>query len=1011
VGSTLRVEGDATCCSAFVTVANGFTNNGAIDLTAINGASGTSAQLTVTNGALTNAPGGTITSLPGTGGARTLTAVLANQGTLTVTQPLVINHGSAGHTNSGTVTVGANLTVNQSGTTPSFVNTGAISVAAADTFTVTSGTFTQSSGTIGGAGALELSSVNPATFSTAHSLAAIILLNTTVSFATAQSTAATLWSMNNATVNGAITFTNNPGQTLSVQGTTFNTAFDNQGAFILRASSSLNGALTTSAASSLVVQGDASCCAAFATVANGFTNNGVIDLTAINGASGTTSSLTVTNGSLTNASGATITSSIGTGGARSLTAALVNQGTVTVSQPLTINHTSAAHSNSGTLTVAANLTINQSGTSPSFTNTGAVAVNANDTLLVTNGAFTQSSGTLGGAGVLDLSSVNPATFSTAHSLAAIILLNTTAGFATAQATAATQWTMTNAVVNGGITFTNNSGQALTVQGTTFNTAFDNQGTLTLRASSALNGTFTTTAGSALVIQGDASCCAAFATVANGFTNSGTVALTAINGSGTTVSLTVTNGTLLNATTGAINVLSGTGGARQLNVALNNQGAFTIGQALTMSRASSVHANSGTITLNADWTLDQSGTTPSFTNTGTINLGSGRTWTVNGGAWTQSGGVLGSGGALVMNSVNPAAFNVAHTLGAITLNSTIASFALDQSTAATAFSMTNATVNGSITFTNSPGQALSVQGTTFNTAVDNQGTLTLRASSVLNGPLTTSAASALVIQGDASCCAAFATVANGFTNNGSLTLTAINGSGTTSSLTVTSGTLTNAGTLDVLAGNGGARTMALSLDNQGTMTVSQSATMSQAAASVVNNGSLKLSGGDLTITLSGFRPAVSNFGTIDVGANKLTVNGTGTFINQSTGVFMGSGTYDVSSPGLSFITDGKTIVGAAPGIGILTFKGYYLMGPTGSVDVEIGGVPNPGVTFDQLKADSVNLQGGTLNVAPGTVSGQTYPIILVPLGNSIVGDFQAKNGLTGPKCSSGVSGAAYLVVCP
>ena len=46
-GSTLRVEGDPTCCAANVTVANGFTNNGAIVLTAING-SGNAATLTVT---------------------------------------------------------------------------------------------------------------------------------------------------------------------------------------------------------------------------------------------------------------------------------------------------------------------------------------------------------------------------------------------------------------------------------------------------------------------------------------------------------------------------------------------------------------------------------------------------------------------------------------------------------------------------------------------------------------------------------------------------------------------------------------------------------------------------------------------------------------------------------------------------------------------------------------------------------------------------------------------------
>jgi hypothetical protein len=193
-------------------------------------------------------------------------------------------------------------------------------------------------------------------------------------------------------------------------------------------------------------------------------------------------------------------------------------------------------------------------------------------------------------------------------------------------------------------------------------------------------------------------------------------------------------------------------------------------------------------------------------------------------------------------------------------------------------------------------------------------------------------------------------------------------------------------------------------------------MNADSATHSNAGLIKLTGGNLIVTLSGFRPGISNTGTIDVGTNSFTVNGTGTFINQSTGIFVGSGMFDVSAPSLSFITNGKTIVGGAPGVGILRFKGYYTMGPTGSIDVEIDGVPSPGVTFDQLQADSVNLQGGTLNVQIGaggapSVHLHDYPIILVPLGNSLLGDFQAKNIDPVPKCVLGTSGAAYLISCP
>src|SRR5512143_2777461 len=994
--STLRVEGDASCCSAFVTVTNGFTNNGTIDLTAINGASGTSAALTVTNGSLTNAPGGHINSLPGTGGARTLTAQLVNQGTVTVSAPLTINHGSAAHTNSGTIALAASLTLNQSGVSPSFTHSGTLAIPAGDTLIVNSGAFDYTGGTIGGLGAI--------TFSSATLSLTPALTNDTLAL-----------SFTNSTVNGPGTLANAATRTLFAQNTDFNGPVNNQGVLQARSGTTFNGSLTTSAASTLRVEGDAACCAAFVTVTNGFTNNGTIDLTAINGASGTSAALTVTNGSLTNATGAHINSLAGTGGSRTLTAQLVNLGTLAVSQPLTINHGSAAHTNSGTITVAANLTVNQSGITPSFTNGGAIGVGTGDTLTITSGAFTQNAGTLGGAGALALSSVNPAAFNTAHSLGSIILLNATVSFSTAQSTAATQWGITNSTVNGPITFTNNAGRSLTVQGATYNTAFDNQGALTLRASSSLTGTVTTGGASSLVVQGDAACCAAFATIANGFTNNGTIDLTAINGtSGTTAQLTVTSGTLTNAPGAIITSSAGTGGARTLAVALNNLGTLTVAQPLTMNLSAAVHTNGSTGVINitgGDLTLNQGGAGPSFTNLGTVNLPSGRTWTVTGGAWTHSGPALGSGGALVLSSVSPAAFNTAHTLGAITLTNTTASFALDQSTATTAFTLTNSTVNGPGTLTNAAGKNLFVQGGVLNTALINQNLVTLRGSVTINDTIITAPSSTLRIEGDAACCAAFVRVDSAFTNNGTIELTAVNGAGTTASLTVDSGIVVNAGTIDVLPGNGGARALNVSLNNQGTMIVSQALTMNKSAASVVNasTGAIQLAGGDLTVTLSGFRPAISNFGTINVGTNKMVVSGTGGFTNQSAGTLMGPGTLDVATPNISFITNGKTIVGAAPGMGILTFLGTYTVGPTASIEVELGqGTPTPGVTFDQFRADSILFQsGGILNAtAVGGTVVNDYPVITTV--KPITGGLQTFN-IPG-NCTPISSSTQYILQC-
>jgi len=77
------VQGQSNGGTAALTVATGFTNNGLLELTSIDG--GFTSQLTVTTGPLTNAAAGTISSLAGPfGGARTLAAQLDNQGTLTV---------------------------------------------------------------------------------------------------------------------------------------------------------------------------------------------------------------------------------------------------------------------------------------------------------------------------------------------------------------------------------------------------------------------------------------------------------------------------------------------------------------------------------------------------------------------------------------------------------------------------------------------------------------------------------------------------------------------------------------------------------------------------------------------------------------------------------------------------------------------------------------------------------------------------------------------------------------
>jgi RHS repeat-associated protein len=349
-----------------VTVASGFSNQGVIELTS---SGGFSSQLTVSSGTLTNAPGASIRVL--TTGTRTLTAQLDNQGTLELQNALTINKSSADHANSGTIAIsGGNLTLTQSGTTPSFTNTGTIDIGSGRTFAISAGSLNFNGGALTGSGTLTLSSVT---------------VNLGADLSNATVGAVTLTS---STVNGPGTLTNAVGRTLPITSSTINAALLNEGTLLTHISGALNGAISTTPGSILRV---GSSTHTLVTVASGFSNQGVIELTSSGGFS---SQLTVSSGTLTNAPGASIR--VLTTGTRTLTAQLDNQGTLDLQNALTINKSSADHSNSGTINITGgNLTVSQSGTTPSFTNTGVIDVAVDRTFTISAGGLTNN-----GSGIL-----------------------------------------------------------------------------------------------------------------------------------------------------------------------------------------------------------------------------------------------------------------------------------------------------------------------------------------------------------------------------------------------------------------------------------------------------------------------------------------------------------------------------------------------------------------------------------------------------------------------------------
>jgi hypothetical protein len=228
-------------------VSQGFTNLGLIELTCVNAA--TQARLDVTSGTLVNAGGGTIRSSVAAGGDRQLNAALDNQGTLTVAQTLSMNSSGSVDSNSGTITLtSGDLSINSS---PNFHTTGAIDLGAR-TLTISGGSFNFDAGSVTGTGTLALS-------------------GTTASFTPDFSNATTTLTVNNSIINGPGTLTNVAGRTLTLTSSTINAALVNQGAIVIRAGDTISGSFTTTADSTLTVQGDGFFSNAILFVSQGFT--------------------------------------------------------------------------------------------------------------------------------------------------------------------------------------------------------------------------------------------------------------------------------------------------------------------------------------------------------------------------------------------------------------------------------------------------------------------------------------------------------------------------------------------------------------------------------------------------------------------------------------------------------------------------------------------------------------------------------------------------------------------
>jgi hypothetical protein len=528
------------------------------------------------------------------------------------------------------------------------------------------------------------------------------------------------------------------------------------------------------ATDTVTVTNDASNVTNTLSVPAGTTIAGTLALSSRGGCGGCIARVAVTGpGAVTNSG--TITAQIGDGGPREIAGNINNASAINVDHSLALNGTGAIFNNSGSITIAAGKTLTVSGGDSTH------VFNMNSGGTITNsGDFVQNGGTFNhnfgtATGELQLRSVaiDPSPASGSATLIAQGNSNLTADIAS------------NDVVEVANDPTN-APAVLTVP-----TPRVNEGTLRLSSRSSCS-------------------CLARVNLTGG-------------------------GTLLNS--GTLSSETGTGGGRELNGTLTNQGTMTINRTLALAGAGATFSNGGPLTITAGQTLDVSPTG----NTHVVNLNSGGTIN-NSGDFVQTGGVFNHNAGTATGTplqLKGVALDPSATTGSVSFRALLAS-----------------TLAGDV----APGDTITVT------------------TDALNVPPTLTAPASV-------------------TNAGNIVLTS-NGCPCLARLVVSSGTLTNTGILDVEAGTGGSRQIQGNLANQGAFNVKTATAFNQAGTAITQSaGSTNLTG---ALTLTGSSNNFTMGGGLLTGTSTLTgaVSNTGGEVRPGTspGQLTISGSYTQGSGG-------------------------------------------------------------------------------------------------------------------
>lgn len=925
-GSVLSVTGEGFQSNGVLIVNDGFTNNGSIRLDFVNTSGGQTSTLAVTNGILVNAAGGLIEATATSPSAvRFLNAQLMNLGTVQLHAEFTHNARGAG-SNSGSILADAqtNVTLAFTGVTPTFVNSGTISLPSGRNWTTANtGTFVMaSSSTFDGGGSYSANSGATTVLQMAPALAAVGSNGGTLTIGAGIVIGGGAMPLTNALVNGDGAVALPVGSASTWRNSIVTVPLQLDGTLDTRQSTTISGLITTSATSVLRVAGEGFQSNGALNVTSGLTNNGTVELDFVNTSGGQTTRLEVTGGTLVNAAGAIIrATSTSPTATRQLIATLDNQGSLVI-DAVTFIGASGANVNAGNISIGAAGSVNVAfiGATPSLTHTGSIIIPSGRSWITSGtGTVTMAAASaVGGGGIYSSNSGATTVWQMAPTLESVGSDGGTITLAAGVTLSNMDIPLNAAGLNGDGAIVMSAGRSALWRNVTTALPVQLSGTLDFRGTSNFTGALTMDASGVLRVTGEGFQSNGILTIANGFTNPGTVELDFVNGAGGQFTrLQVTNGAIVNAPGGVLRTTANIPTAqRQLAAALDNQGSVII-DALTAVTATGANTSSGSITLGATggMTFAFSGGGATFVQTGALTIPAGRSWITTGaGSYTfgPAASVTGGGsyttasGATTVLQMVPALASFGADNGSITIESGVTLTALD-------VPLNASTVNGEGSLVLGTGRNVLWRNSTINVPVLLEGTLDVRGSTAVNAALSTTASAVLRVTGEGFASSAHLTVANGFTNNGIIDLDYTNtDGGQTTALTVSAGTLVNAAGAQLRSTGtspSALRSLNASLDNQGSITI-DALTAFNLRGTNVNAGSIALStSGTMTLGFGAESPTFSHNGTLTIPSGRSwTTTGAGTFTMASPSTVSGGGTY-TSNGGAITVVDVLPVLGS------------------------------------------------------------------------------------------------------